>query len=134
MTSQDPNLFTHFFKNILCFWQQSVFRGPAWTWNEDRQQYYLHQFDPKQPDLNYKNPEVVAEMKVIFSLFIPAVFLKLYWEALEKAFNTQLFFSNCTRKLWKRQSIHSCFSQIVLGSSGKGSQYTAVFLNCTRKL
>jgi glycosidase len=56
-----------FFFNIVCFWQQSVFGGPAWTWNEDRQQYYLHQFDPKQPDLNYKNPEVVAEMKVIIT-------------------------------------------------------------------
>ena len=57
-----------FFKKELLFvWQQSVFGGPAWSWNEDRQQFYLHQFDPKQPDLNYSNPEVVREMKVIIT-------------------------------------------------------------------
>jgi len=65
MTSQDPNLFRLCFLNLLFVLQQSVFGGPAWEWNEDRQQFYLHQFDPKQPDLNYNNPDVVAEMKVI---------------------------------------------------------------------
>jgi glycosidase len=54
-----------FLKIILCVWQQSIFGGPAWAWNEGRQQFYLHQFDPKQPDLNFNNPDVVAEMKVI---------------------------------------------------------------------
>ncbi|KAL4097535.1 hypothetical protein QTP88_022295 [Uroleucon formosanum] len=42
---------------------QSLFSNPAWTWNEKRGQYYLHQFDPKQPDLNYRNKELVDEMK-----------------------------------------------------------------------
>jgi alpha-glucosidase len=34
------------------------FGGPAWTWNPRRRQYYLHNFLPEQPDLNYWNPEV----------------------------------------------------------------------------
>ena len=34
------------------------FGGPAWTWNAMRRQYYLHNFLPEQPDLNYWNPEV----------------------------------------------------------------------------
>ena len=37
---------------------RSIFGGPAWTWCEDRQQYYLHTFAPQQPDLNWENPEV----------------------------------------------------------------------------
>ena len=37
---------------------ESVFGGPAWTWDETTQQYYFHQFDPAQPDLNWRNPEV----------------------------------------------------------------------------
>uniref|UniRef100_U5ELE7 alpha-glucosidase n=1 Tax=Corethrella appendiculata TaxID=1370023 RepID=U5ELE7_9DIPT len=41
----------------------SAFRGSAWKWNTKRQQFYLHQFHEKQPDLNYRNPKVVAEMK-----------------------------------------------------------------------
>jgi len=36
----------------------------AWQWNEERQQYYLHQFQVKQPDLNYRNPSVKEEIKV----------------------------------------------------------------------
>lgn len=42
----------------------SVFRKSAWAWNEKRQEFYFHQFVAKQPDLNYRNPAVVAEMKV----------------------------------------------------------------------
>ncbi|MBZ0291151.1 MAG: DUF3459 domain-containing protein, partial [Anaerolineae bacterium] len=34
----------------------------AWTWDEHTQQYYFHQFDPKQPDLNWRNPDVRAAM------------------------------------------------------------------------
>ncbi|XP_070504536.1 maltase A1-like [Chironomus tepperi] len=41
----------------------SVFRYSAWRWSELRQQ--MHMFQDKQPDLNYRNPQVVAEMKAI---------------------------------------------------------------------
>src|SRR4030095_893729 len=37
---------------------QSVFGGPAWTWDARRGQYYLHNFLPEQPDLNLHNPAV----------------------------------------------------------------------------
>lgn len=37
---------------------QSVFGGPAWTWDARRGQYYLHNFLPEQPDLNVHNPAV----------------------------------------------------------------------------
>ncbi len=36
----------------------SVFGGPAWSWDEKRQQYYLHNFLPSQPDLNVRNMAV----------------------------------------------------------------------------
>jgi len=35
----------------------SIFGGPAWTRDESGD-WYLHLFDPKQPDLNWDNPEV----------------------------------------------------------------------------
>lgn len=41
----------------------SVFGHSAWEWNEHRQQYYLHQFVPEQPDLNFRNPEVKEAME-----------------------------------------------------------------------
>ena len=41
---------------------QSHFGGPAWTFDQHTGQYYLHQFDPKQPELNWRNPDVRAAM------------------------------------------------------------------------
>ena len=37
---------------------RSCFGGSAWEWVEECQQYYLHQYSIKQPDLNWDNPEV----------------------------------------------------------------------------
>ena len=37
---------------------QSVFAGPAWTWDARRGQYYMHNFLPEQPQLNLHNVEV----------------------------------------------------------------------------
>ncbi|MFM7433891.1 MAG: alpha-amylase family glycosyl hydrolase, partial [Gammaproteobacteria bacterium] len=40
----------------------SIFGGPAWQWEPRRGQYYLHNFLVSQPDLNYHNPQVAAQM------------------------------------------------------------------------
>ncbi|WP_234347275.1 alpha-glucosidase [Streptomyces specialis] len=37
---------------------ESIFSGPAWTFDETSGEYYLHLFSRKQPDLNWENPEV----------------------------------------------------------------------------
>lgn len=37
---------------------QSVFGGPAWTWDARRGQYYLHNFLSSQPQINGHNPDV----------------------------------------------------------------------------
>ncbi len=38
------------------------FGGNAWEYVPEREQYYYHTFLKEQPDLNYKNPEVVQAM------------------------------------------------------------------------
>ncbi|MGA2042793.1 MAG: alpha-amylase family glycosyl hydrolase [Roseiarcus sp.] len=38
------------------------FGGSAWSWDAATGQYYFHAFLPEQPDLNWRNPEVVAAM------------------------------------------------------------------------
>ncbi|MCP3994295.1 MAG: DUF3459 domain-containing protein [bacterium] len=40
----------------------SFFGGPAWELDEATGQYYLHSFLDKQPDLNWRNPEVQEAM------------------------------------------------------------------------
>ena len=37
---------------------QSVFGGPAWTWDARRGQYYMHNFLSSQPQMNLHNPDV----------------------------------------------------------------------------
>src|SRR6478735_594738 len=36
----------------------AAFSGPAWHFDEASGEYYLHLFSPKQPDLNWENPQV----------------------------------------------------------------------------
>jgi len=40
----------------------SVFSGPAWAYDEMTNEYYLHLFSEKQPDLNWENPELREEV------------------------------------------------------------------------
>lgn len=40
----------------------SCFSGPAWQWDEETGQYYLHLFSVKQPDLNWENEKVRDEV------------------------------------------------------------------------
>ena len=37
---------------------ESIFKGSAWQYEEESDQYYLHLFSKKQPDLNWENEEV----------------------------------------------------------------------------
>ena len=48
----------------------SLFEGKAWTWDEVRQEYYLHLFAVKQPDLNMDNPLVREEVKKILRFWL----------------------------------------------------------------
>ncbi|MBT1003397.1 glycoside hydrolase family 13 protein [Paenarthrobacter sp. DKR-5] len=48
---------------------QSIFGGPAWTRVPDGQ-WYLHLFDTKQPDLNWENEEVWAEMRSVLRFWL----------------------------------------------------------------
>ncbi|MFG3439581.1 glycoside hydrolase family 13 protein [Nonomuraea sp. NPDC047897] len=48
---------------------ESIFGGPAWTQVEDGQ-WYLHLFDPSQPDLNWDHPEVRAEFESVLRFWL----------------------------------------------------------------
>ena len=49
---------------------KSVFEGGAWEYNKDLDEYYLHVFAKKQPDLNMDNPAVREEVKAIMRYWL----------------------------------------------------------------
>ena len=48
----------------------SQFEGLAWEYRPEREQYYLHVFAKKQPDLNMDNPNVREEVKSIMRFWL----------------------------------------------------------------
>lgn len=48
---------------------QSIFGGPAWTRVPDGQ-WYLHMFDPEQPDFDWCNPEVGDEFENVLRFWL----------------------------------------------------------------
>ena len=48
----------------------SHFGGSAWEFDEKTGEYYLHSFDVSQPDLNWRNPDVVKEIKKIMRFWL----------------------------------------------------------------
>merc|ERR1711936_1289561 len=42
----------------------------AWTWREERGEFYLHQFGPNKPDLNLENKAVVEELENVLKFWI----------------------------------------------------------------
>lgn len=48
----------------------SAFRYSAWEWSDRREAYYYHVFVKEQPDLNYRNPKVVEEMKNVLRFWL----------------------------------------------------------------
>lgn len=48
----------------------SHFGGPAWTYDHQTSQYYLHQFVSQQPELNYRQPAVLEAMKNVMRFWL----------------------------------------------------------------
>ena len=48
----------------------SNFGGSAWEWDASTHQYYYHSFLKEQPDLNWRNPDVVAAMHEVLRFWL----------------------------------------------------------------
>ncbi len=49
---------------------QSTFGGPAWKYDTGSQAWYLHTFLEQQPDLNFRNPDVVEAMHGVIRFWL----------------------------------------------------------------
>jgi alpha-glucosidase len=48
----------------------SAFGGPAWSRDEQTGRWYLHSFYPEQPDLDWRNPEVVEAFQEVVRFWL----------------------------------------------------------------
>jgi oligo-1,6-glucosidase len=48
----------------------SIFSGPAWDYDENTNEYYLHLFSKKQPDLNWENPVLRNEIYTMMKFWL----------------------------------------------------------------
>ena len=48
----------------------TAFGGPAWSRDDESGRWYLHSFYPEQPDLDWRNPEVVAAMQDVVRFWL----------------------------------------------------------------
>jgi alpha-glucosidase len=51
-------------------WVAAFTNESAWTWDDATGQWYLHQFLPAQPDLDWANPEVVEAMHGVMRFWL----------------------------------------------------------------
>ncbi|XP_055594041.1 maltase 2-like [Uranotaenia lowii] len=70
---------------------QSVFHTDAWTKLPSQTQYYLHQFDAGQPDLNYHNEKVQAEMTEMMEFWFEKEVDGFRIDAINHAFEDQSY-------------------------------------------
>jgi alpha-glucosidase len=65
------------------------FGGVAWDWDEVAGQYYLHSFLKEQPDLNWRNPEVVEAMMDVLRFWldrgVDGFRVDVMWETIKDA-------------------------------------------------
>ena len=79
----------------------SYFGGSAWHFDERSGQYYLHVFDVKQPDLNWRNPNVRQAMYDVLRFWLDRGVDGFRIDALEKLLKDEQFRDNPLNPLWK---------------------------------
>ena len=79
----------------------SRFGGSAWQFDEQTEQYYLHLYDVKQPDLNWRNPQVRQTMFDVMRFWLDRGVDGFRVDALEVLLKDEQFRDNPVNPLWK---------------------------------
>lgn len=87
----------------------SYFGGSAWQWHTASGQYYLHLFSPHQPDLNYRNPKVIEEIKKIMCYWLDMGAAGFRWDTVSVIYKTS--FDNGHLSLSRLPGSEHYFSQ-----------------------
>ncbi len=79
----------------------SKFGGPAWQFDERTGQYYLHLFDVKQPDLNWRNPRVRQAMYEVLRFWLDRGVDGFRIDALKMLLKDEQLRDNPANPAWK---------------------------------
>ena len=79
----------------------SRFNGSAWQYDEHSGQYYLHMYDVKQPDLNWRNPKVRQAMYEVLHFWLERGVDGFRIDALEVLLKDEQFRDNPINPAWK---------------------------------
>ncbi|GLV53974.1 alpha-amylase [Dictyobacter sp. S3.2.2.5] len=79
----------------------SPFGGPAWQFDEQTGQYYLHMFDVKQPDLNWRNPAVREAMYDVLHFWLDRGIDGFRIDVLSRLVKDEHFRDNPPNPEWK---------------------------------
>ncbi len=79
----------------------SRFGGSAWQFDAHTGQYYLHLYDVKQPDLNWRHPRVREAMYSVMRFWLDRGVDGFRVDALEVLLKDELFRDNPQNPLWK---------------------------------
>jgi alpha-glucosidase len=80
---------------------RSRFGGSAWQFDEPTGQYYLHMYDVKQPDLNWRNPQVRQAMFDVMRFWLDHGVDGFRVDALEVLLKDEQFRDNPPNPLWQ---------------------------------
>ena len=79
----------------------SRFGGSAWQFDEPTWQYYLHMYDVKQPDLNWRNPKVRQAMYEVLRFWLERGVDGFRIDALEVLLKDEQLRDNPLNPAWK---------------------------------
>jgi alpha-glucosidase len=80
----------------------SEFGGSAWAWSARTSQFYYHAFLPEQPDLNWRNPEVVAAMLAVLRFWLERGVDGFRVDAIHHLFEDADFRDNPANPAWRK--------------------------------
>lgn len=83
----------------------SIFGGSAWQWDSRRGQYYLHNFLDSQPDLNFHNPQVRAQILDEVHFWLKRGVDGFRLDAINFCFHDQLLRDNPSKPIEDRKGL-----------------------------
>ncbi len=108
----------------------SHFGGPAWTLDEASGQYYLHQFDTHQPELNYRHPDVLPAMQEVMRFWLDRGVDGFRVDVIYRMVKDELFRDEPANPDWDGifpfQSLIHCRTQDLAGTQKLVAQFRKV--------